>query len=115
MTLNPEPLVLVRSGEREISIQAQALNETEVLRQMYQRETELHAAGFISRGPDCPVAGLRKIVVFSRETGRTERIEVPSICDCENTRFRMGIGTKQCKAIGVCPVSKELFPTGTFS
>ena len=103
MTLNPRPLVL------------QVTSEKEALRESYKRETELYAAGFVNRAADCPNAPLRKVIVFCREIRRTARIEIPAICDCNNTRFRMGIGTKQCKAVGGCPVSKELFPEGVFS
>ena len=103
MTLNPQPLVLHLNTKRDALVES------------YRRETELYAAGFVNRAPDCPNGPPRKVVVFSRQLGRTERVEIPSICDCNNTRFQMGFGTRHCKTIGVCPVQKELFPNGTYS
>lgn len=115
MTLNPQPFVLDVGDGKETSPEQKALEETLLLQEMYKREVNLYAAGFIHRAPECPIGLPQKITVFCRETGRTKSTEIPAICNCSGTRFRMGIGTRHCKAAGICDVPRTLFPNGTFS
>ena len=62
MTLNPQPLVLHLNTKRDALVES------------YRRETELYAAGFVNRAPDCPNGPPRKVVVFSRDDTATTEI-----------------------------------------
>lgn len=97
--LNPEPCVQ---------------DPLELLVDLFRKNTNDYALGNTGDAAECPLGPPRKITVYMPDRSR-QVIEKPAICDCESVRFRMGVGTVQCKIRKSCLVRKVLFVNGTYS